>query len=1097
MTQTSKQLTTVSLGDVTPKNVLWDNIADKPLATIDIPGLVAPVTRTDTPSAHDVSTTAKRYYRVEVDPKGRLFVNVPWTNENSNYLPLSGGNVTGDLDVGVKGSETEAKLTVYGDVVVGSDEEVQGTLTVQKYLASKQGLNIQSGGTGYTYLSKGGAVLNGNLYIGSSEDANENSSDAVITSSGFKALGGTAKQLFTRDGGYKTLGTDLKVKDVTVEEDYDYSDTVLFKAYELTSVTATETTTTHDGTTYYKYTINKLTDGFESISAKWTLHNDGLYLLDSGARNIAITLTASKGQYIVLKNAYSDDVAFVSGNGTISNNGTDVIIAVTGTVNANNPIILSIPRYTTIMSIYVSNSNTDCVFVTDFDDKKHNIGALVSAEDKTKLNSIAEGANKTVVDSALSSTSTNPVQNKVINSALAGKQATLTQGTGITISNNTVSNSGVRSIATGTTNGTISVNTNGTTANVSVKGLGSAAYTSTYGKSAVGDIGWSDSANQAILGSAIAHWNGAYSGTDSNLTYCKNGTILGTSNYATTLDSRYYTESEIDTKLKSYAPLASPALTGTPTAPTAADGTNTTQIATTAFVNNAFKANDAMVFKGTIGTGGTVTSLPATHYAGWTYKVATAGTYAGKVCEIGDMLICITDGTAAYDDHWTVVQSNIDGAVTGPTSATAAHIATFTDSSGKRIQDSGYTIATSVPSGAKFTDTTYNVATSSANGLLSSTDYSYLHSLGNRITVSQSDGSLGIRNSNGTITIGTSKEAAISSANWNVTSDGEATFGTVTANTFTGDLSGNATSATTATTCTGNSATATALTTNAGSSTNPVYFASGKPIKCGTSLAVSVTGSSASCIGNADNATNDVNGNAIVNTYVKNVSVGGSVSTTTTENSIVLNTTATAGNGNSRATSTKFSLSAATAKAAGLMSATDKTYLDLLGTQLENAILQTGSSDVNDGEFINSIYFNLNGSKTPMHAIGIKDGKSYPGAVGFRFDPDVFTLDYDSTRSVSPAVGTTSQYADIIFVDTKEATSTTKGVMSASDKTKLDAVATTYLPLAGGTVTGATTFSSAITASSITHDADEDLIIGNDSNNSFVTFVEDIHGDDG
>lgn len=37
----------------------------------------------------------------------------------------------------------------------------------------------------------------------------------------------------------------------------------------------------------------------------------------------------------------------------------------------------------------------------------------------------------------------------------------------------------------------------------------------------------------------------------------------------------------------SYAPLASPALTGTPTAPTATAGTNTTQIATTAFVKTA------------------------------------------------------------------------------------------------------------------------------------------------------------------------------------------------------------------------------------------------------------------------------------------------------------------------------------------------------------------------------------------------------------------------------------------------------------------------------------------------------------------------------
>lgn len=43
---------------------------------------------------------------------------------------------------------------------------------------------------------------------------------------------------------------------------------------------------------------------------------------------------------------------------------------------------------------------------------------------KTKLDGIATGANKTTVDTALSSTSTNPVQNKVINSALGGKLST-------------------------------------------------------------------------------------------------------------------------------------------------------------------------------------------------------------------------------------------------------------------------------------------------------------------------------------------------------------------------------------------------------------------------------------------------------------------------------------------------------------------------------------------------------------------------------------------------------------------------------------------------------------------------------------------------
>lgn len=44
--------------------------------------------------------------------------------------------------------------------------------------------------------------------------------------------------------------------------------------------------------------------------------------------------------------------------------------------------------------------------------------------EKTKLAGIAEGANKTVVDSSLSASSTNPVQNKVINTALAGKAST-------------------------------------------------------------------------------------------------------------------------------------------------------------------------------------------------------------------------------------------------------------------------------------------------------------------------------------------------------------------------------------------------------------------------------------------------------------------------------------------------------------------------------------------------------------------------------------------------------------------------------------------------------------------------------------------------
>ena len=49
------------------------------------------------------------------------------------------------------------------------------------------------------------------------------------------------------------------------------------------------------------------------------------------------------------------------------------------------------------------------------------VNGLMSREDKSKLDGIATEANKTVVDSSLSSSSTNPVQNKVVTSALGGK----------------------------------------------------------------------------------------------------------------------------------------------------------------------------------------------------------------------------------------------------------------------------------------------------------------------------------------------------------------------------------------------------------------------------------------------------------------------------------------------------------------------------------------------------------------------------------------------------------------------------------------------------------------------------------------------------
>lgn len=87
----------------------------------------------------------------------------------------------------------------------------------------------------------------------------------------------------------------------------------------------------------------------------------------------------------------------------------------------------------------------------------------------------------------------------------------------------------------------------------------------------------------------------------------------------------------------------------------------------------------ALLYKGTIGTGGTVTSLPATHAIGDTYVVSTAGTYADKACEVGDMVICNVAGTSANNAHWTIVNGENQVTDNNPTLAwgTKSKVATI------------------------------------------------------------------------------------------------------------------------------------------------------------------------------------------------------------------------------------------------------------------------------------------------------------------------------------------------------------------------------------------------------------------------------------
>ena len=64
-----------------------------------------------------------------------------------------------------------------------------------------------------------------------------------------------------------------------------------------------------------------------------------------------------------------------------------------------------------------------------------------------------------------------------------------------------------------------------------------------------------------------------------------------------------------------------------------------------------------MVFRGSLGTGGTITSLPVdgTATVGDTYKVITAGTYASQAADVGDTFIC--DSKTSNANTWVLIPS--------------------------------------------------------------------------------------------------------------------------------------------------------------------------------------------------------------------------------------------------------------------------------------------------------------------------------------------------------------------------------------------------------------------------------------------------------
>lgn len=145
----------------------------------------------------------------------------------------------------------------------------------------------------------------------------------------------------------------------------------------------------------------------------------------------------------------------------------------------------------------------------------------------------------------------------------------------------------------------------------------------------------------------------------------------------------------IENKLPEFAKLAGSTFTGEVLLH--ADPTKNLQAATKQYVDRLVGGLNNF----TVGVVDSTHALPESDYkVGQTFRVAEAGTYAGKTCEVGDLIIVISDfDTAQKNEDFLVVQANVDGTVTGPTASTDANIVVFDGITGKRIKDSTVTLA--------------------------------------------------------------------------------------------------------------------------------------------------------------------------------------------------------------------------------------------------------------------------------------------------------------------------------------------------------------------------------------------------------------------
>ena len=327
-----------------------------------------------------------------------------------------------------------------------------------------------------------------------------------------------------------------------------------------------------------------------------------------------------------------------------------------------------------------------------------NANGLMSSTDKSKLDGIAAGANKTTVDSSISDTSTNPIQNKVIKSYVDTKVADIVDSAPETLNT-------LKELSTALGNdpnfATTIATEIGTKANASdlTAHIGDATHITAAERTA-----WNTKSNLALGTTSATAFRGDYG----NIAYTHSQAAHAPSDAQKNAD---ITKAEIEEKLIGNITTHTHNYAGSSSAGGAATSANKVNASLVVKLNGgSTEGTNLFTFNGSAAKNINIT--PSSIGAATTSVVTTS--VNGLMSSTDKSKL---DGIAANANNYSHPTY---------TSKTSGLYKVTVDGTGHVRATTAVTKADITGLGIPGSDTTYSVATTSANGLMSSTDKSKL-----------------------------------------------------------------------------------------------------------------------------------------------------------------------------------------------------------------------------------------------------------------------------------------------------------------------------------------------------------------------------------